>query len=166
MKEFIFGLGRTRAVIVLTFITLVFTLFCTLFIEIVLNQLGIKVDIFKGVVVATCVSLLVAPILGWFIVRLLFEMHHLEEEMRELANYDSLTGLLNRREFLERAGHLFKVAKRNGFEISLVIVDIDDFKKINDEYGHVAGDKVLESFGEAVRTTTRESDLSSRFGGD
>jgi diguanylate cyclase (GGDEF)-like protein len=166
MKELFFELGRIKAVIMLTSITLAFALFCTLLIEFALNQLGFNVDTLKGVIVATCVSLMVAPIMGWFIVRLFFDMHNLEEKMRELANYDSLTRLLNRREFLERAEHLFKVAKRERFEISLVIVDIDNFKKINDKYGHVVGDKVLESFGEAVRTTSRESDLACRFGGD
>jgi diguanylate cyclase (GGDEF)-like protein len=166
MQEYIFSLGRTKAVIALTFTTLVFALFCTLIIEFILNQLGMEVDTFKGVVIAACVSLMVTPVMGWFIVRQFFEMHHLQEEMRQLAMYDSLTGLLNRREFLERAEHLIKIAKREESKISLVIVDIDDFKKINDKYGHAVGDKVLESFGESVRTTVRESDLSSRFGGD
>ena len=166
MRQHFFSLGRTKAVIALTFITLVFALLCTLITEFTLNQLGAEVDILKGVVVATCVSLMVAPIMSWFIVRVFFEMHHIEEEIRTLATYDSLTGLLCRREFLERAEYLYQVAKREGSEFSFVVVDIDNFKSINDQYGHIAGDKVLESFGEVVRNTFRESDLSCRFGGD
>jgi diguanylate cyclase (GGDEF)-like protein len=90
----------------------------------------------------------------------------MEEEMRALATYDTLTGLLNRGEFLKQVEDYHKLEKNEEFEFSLVIMDIDNFKKINDQYGHISGDLVLESFANAVRTSIRDSDLASRFGGD
>lgn len=104
--------------------------------------------------------------MSWYLVGLILTIHQLEEEMRALATYDALTGLLSRRVFLEQTDYFHNIAIRDGLEYSVIIVDLDNFKKINDQYGHAAGDKTLESFGKAVRNTFRESDLACRFGGD
>ncbi|MBT3320664.1 MAG: GGDEF domain-containing protein [Anaerolineae bacterium] len=119
-----------------------------------------------SVYIATFVPLIAAPIIGWVLIDLLFKIHQLEEEMRELATYDALTGLLRRRAFTERAELLYKIAKREKLVFSIVMVDFDHFKKINDQYGHDAGDKVLAAFGKTVLKIMRESDLACRFGGE
>ena len=61
---------------------------------------------------------------------------------------------------------LLKMAKREGLSFSIVIMDLDELKKINDEYGHIAGDKTLVSFSNIAELTCRDSDLICRFGGD
>jgi len=125
-----------------------------------------KVYPVNGIVIATLVALIVAPLMGWYLIGLLIKIHQLEEKMRSLATYDALTGLLNRRVFLERIDHLFKIAQRDKRDFSVIVVDLDHFKEINDQYGHANGDSALASFGKAVKATIRESDPVCRLGGD
>jgi diguanylate cyclase (GGDEF)-like protein len=84
----------------------------------------------------------------------------------ELAHTDSLTGLPNRRAIEEWAGRQLRGAARHGFALWVAHGDLDNFKCINDNYGHDAGDQVLQKFGEVLRENTRASDLSGRMGGD
>ena len=82
------------------------------------------------------------------------------------ARTDKLTGLLNRRGFEERAPTELERARRNGSWIAIVSFDIDYFKRINDEWGHEKGDRVLEALGDVFRAETRETDLAVRMGGE
>jgi len=116
-----------------------------------------------SMLISTIVPLLVAPAVTWYVVDLLLKVNLLEETMREFATYDSLTGLLNRRAFMEYTDQLFSIAKRHEQIFSILMVDLDEFKKINDQYGHDVGDKVLASFGKLLMSTTRESDLVGRI---
>ncbi len=86
--------------------------------------------------------------------------------MRLLSTYDSLTGMQVRRTFVEETNYVLRLAARQGLEFTILIVDLDHFKKINDQYGHIAGDRVLESFGAIMRQVSRESDLTGRLGGE
>ncbi len=79
---------------------------------------------------------------------------------------DQLTGLYNRRFFIEQANKILKSAQRHDFPISLIMCDIDHFKKINDRYGHNVGDKVLQNFSKLLTTIIRETDTLSRYGGE
>ncbi len=79
---------------------------------------------------------------------------------------DSLTGLYNKNYLLKEAGKIFASYERYGNHFSLVMFDIDDFKKINDTYGHLVGDVVLEDFGEIIRRYSRKTDIPIRFGGE
>ena len=95
----------------------------------------------------------------------------IEEEAKrvyqeKLANTDSLTGTYNRRYLNEFANDYLKIVKREKIDFSLLIVDLDDFKNINDSYGHEIGDEVLIQFVKIARETIRENDLIIRFGGD
>jgi diguanylate cyclase (GGDEF)-like protein len=83
-----------------------------------------------------------------------------------LARVDSLTGLGNRRAFEEAVAREIALARRSGTPLSLLIVDIDDFKQINDRHGHTVGDRCLRKFGEALRLTVRTEDMCFRWGGD
>ncbi|MEQ9464134.1 MAG: GGDEF domain-containing protein [Haliea sp.] len=82
------------------------------------------------------------------------------------AMHDGLTGLLNRRAMDERLSQELLLAKRHDSALSLMIIDIDHFKDINDQLGHLAGDEVLRRLAEAFRSCLRESDLLFRLGGD
>jgi len=88
-------------------------------------------------------------------------------ELSFLAYHDPLTGLLNRKTFFTRATELFQIAKRTGHKLGLVMFDLDNFKKINDTYGHQAGDLVLCDFGKKLKEWfKRHTDIIARYGGE
>jgi diguanylate cyclase (GGDEF)-like protein len=84
----------------------------------------------------------------------------------QAALHDPLTGLPNRVLFYDRLEHGFQHAKRYGWGLALMFVDLDDFKIINDTYGHDAGDSVLRTIAERLKENTRGNDTVSRHGGD
>jgi len=88
------------------------------------------------------------------------------EEFKRLAMTDPLTGLFNRRHFSDLIENEISVSKRHGDVNSFLLIDIDHFKKINDTYGHLEGDMVLESFAELLSTHSRETDILCRMGGE
>ncbi len=88
------------------------------------------------------------------------------EKSTELANQDSLTGLWNRRYFDRRVQEFFELSKRHGQDISVIYLDIDHFKKINDTYGHASGDKVLKDFAKILGFELRTTDFVARIGGE
>lgn len=88
------------------------------------------------------------------------------DELRTLARVDSLTEVANRRTFLEEASHALARSVRLGTEFSVAVIDIDDFKQINDVQGHAAGDDVLQCLGATLRANLRTTDLVGRMGGD
>lgn len=93
----------------------------------------------------------------------------LEEQAQKLAllaSTDELTGLLNRREMKHRSALALEQAARFGHPVALVMLDIDYFKKINDTFGHLEGDKVLKELGDLLKSSGRQTDLVSRFGGE
>lgn len=83
-----------------------------------------------------------------------------------LARTDYLTGLLNRRSFMERLEEEFQRSIRRGIDFSLIMTDIDKFKLINDTYGHLTGDIILQEFAECLRKHCREYDIIGRYGGE
>jgi diguanylate cyclase (GGDEF)-like protein len=88
------------------------------------------------------------------------------DQLRELSIRDALTNLYNRRHFDERASSLYNQAVRHKRPLSLVIGDIDFFKRINDNYSHATGDAVLRQVGAILRQHVRLSDLVARYGGE
>jgi len=84
----------------------------------------------------------------------------------KLARHDPLTRVANRRLFDEHLKTMFHLSKRVDFVFTLVLIDIDDFKSVNDRFGHTVGDEVLIKTAEKLKSCTRKSDLVSRFGGD
>ena len=88
------------------------------------------------------------------------------ERVQELSNYDELTKLPVRRYFNEKFAEEIYRAKRFGLSLSLVIMDIDWFKQINDRYGHQVGDWALKAVSKIIRSSLRQTDVPCRFGGD
>ena len=88
------------------------------------------------------------------------------EQLRRLAVTDELTGLSNRRAFEDRLQVEFSMARRRRRELSVLILDVDNFKNINDRFGHAAGDEVLRKLGKLLKTTVRLPDLAVRYGGE
>ena len=84
----------------------------------------------------------------------------------ELSHRDPLTGLYNRRQMMNTLENEMDRSNRTGEPLSLILVDCDDFKKINDTYGHQAGDEVLMKLGETFKRHLRHYDAVARLGGD
>jgi two-component system chemotaxis response regulator CheY len=91
---------------------------------------------------------------------------NLEQRIMHLANTDYLTGVLNRRAFMERMEGEINRSIRNKKEISIILMDIDHFKKVNDKFGHQVGDLVLQKFTERVLMASRSYDFVGRYGGE
>ncbi len=89
-----------------------------------------------------------------------------EQASRHAAFHDALTGLPNRALFNDRLEHGFAEAKRHGWTLAVMFVDLDQFKVINDSLGHAAGDRVLQAVARRLRENTRGEDTISRHGGD
>jgi len=89
-----------------------------------------------------------------------------QEKLVTMATVDSLTGLLSRQAGLERVAEELSRHRRSGRPLACLLMDIDRFKKVNDTFGHQAGDKVLESFGAILRGHTRKHDIVCRYGGE
>ena len=94
------------------------------------------------------------------------QMKKLQEELRNLAIRDPLTNLYNRRHFYKLTETEIERAQRADRPLSFIMIDLDHFKKVNDTYGHQAGDEVLLSFSEIASTYLREYDIICRFGGE
>ena len=99
-------------------------------------------------------------------VRLSIERHRLWAALHSLSFIDDLTGLYNRRGFLALAEQHFKLAARTNRESLLVFADLDGLKTINDQYGHLEGDRALEEVANILRETFRKTDIIARYGGD
>jgi diguanylate cyclase (GGDEF)-like protein/PAS domain S-box-containing protein len=94
------------------------------------------------------------------------ELEEANDQLRKLAVTDELTGLRNRRSFEERLVMEFSMARRRKRELSVLLIDVDNFKMTNDRWGHAAGDEVLRRLGMILRTTVRLPDLPARYGGE
>lgn len=105
---------------------------------------------------------------GFFVITslLLSALRASQNELRRLARTDSLTGLWSRQGFEDRLQHDLAISLRHSTPITLVYIDVDDFKSINDRFGHAAGDEVLRTIGQVLRAAIRKADSAARMGGD
>jgi len=94
------------------------------------------------------------------------DLKHAEDKIVEIASKDFLTGLLNRREALLRIGEEHSRASRLDRPLSVIMIDIDHFKKINDAHGHAAGDEVLQVLSRRIQEGVRPFDIACRYGGE
>ena len=90
----------------------------------------------------------------------------LNEKLEEMSNTDPMTGAFNRRYFYNTAKHMVSLAKRENYDSSVVILDIDKFKNINDTYGHDVGDVIIKHLANEIGQNVRDSDIFARFGGE
>jgi diguanylate cyclase (GGDEF)-like protein len=130
------------------------------------DQMGMIVNIIGSVVL---ISVLLGHIVyhlnrsNYFQAR---ELRRQQQHIQKLADEDQLTGLYTRREFENRYREEFERTQRYGSKLSVVMMDLDHFKEINDTYGHPVGDEVLETTGDLIEEKTRSSDVCGRYGGE
>ena len=113
-------------------------------------------------------NLLDDPAVGGVVVnyRDITERNALEEQLRHQAFHDVLTGLANRSLFRDRLGHALARAARGASPTAVLYLDIDDFKAVNDRFGHSEGDRLLIAVGQRLQSATRAGDTVARLGGD
>ena len=120
----------------------------------------------EGTVIAATVPLLITPLIAYFFVHVLFELDAAKTQLALLSVTDDLTQAYNRRYFIGRARYEFARAQRYGHVFSMLFIDVDDFKRINDTYGHPAGDELLRKLADVCLCESREVDVFARMGGD
>jgi diguanylate cyclase (GGDEF)-like protein len=129
-----------------------------------LSDVSAPVRIYRSrMLIAAWLTLLVAAVVAVPLARPLARRF---AELSDRAERDSLTGLANRRTLDQRLKEEFDRAQRYSTHLALVLVDIDDFKQLNDRFGHQLGDDLLRSFATSLSTSRRELDLVARFGGE
>jgi diguanylate cyclase (GGDEF)-like protein len=120
----------------------------------------------SGIGIGTLVPSLVAPPLGWVFAKLMIELDDARKIAERLATTDSLTGVFNRRRFLELAEGELERGKRQSLPLSVFLLDIDHFKTVNDTHGHATGDAVLRDVAQICVGQLRKYDVLARFGGE
>lgn len=115
---------------------------------------------------ATMTPLLIASTVCWYLIGLILKIDQLEEEKNQLIRHDFLTGLLSRQAFFQDSKSYLQFVSRNPIPFSILAIDLDDFKTVNDTYGHAAGDAVLKQFSIMTNHIFRERDLVARIGGE
>ena len=99
-------------------------------------------------------------------IRDITEKKKIQEKLKVLATIDSLSGLFNRTEFMVLAQKEFDWAQKRHNQLSLLMMDLDRFKIINDTFGHAAGDEVIRKIGNIIKTRFRKTDIAGRLGGE
>lgn len=94
------------------------------------------------------------------------QLHADRDRLTQEASTDALTGIANRRHLEEYLGEHFRISTRYGTPLSLIMLDVDHFKNVNDEHGHPAGDAVLRAIAGVLQDNVRDADLCARFGGE
>jgi diguanylate cyclase (GGDEF)-like protein len=119
-----------------------------------------------GLFVALIVPALVVPIGSYWHVSLAQRLREANDDLKRLSETDPLTGTLNRRRFMELAERQLALGSRHGYPTSVLLIDFDHFKAVNDRFGHGGGDHVLQDATLAIGEALRDSDILARFGGE
>lgn len=156
------SLGRIKSTILITLVAITLAVI----LDILLGKiLGVPIGS-QDLTKACLIALIIAPFISWYPLGLLFKLDKLKKEMAILATYDDLTGLYNRREFNNQSEKLHQYSARHKQPYAILVIDLDNFKNINDQYGHPSGDSVLTEFGHILRQQSRSGDISGRLGGE
>jgi diguanylate cyclase (GGDEF)-like protein len=117
-------------------------------------------------VIAGIVPLLVVPPVTYVLAQIAYDLTCMQAELLRLAHTDELTGLENRRAFFEHGHTLLTAATAAQLTVGLLLIDADNFKQVNDTYGHAAGDEALRHLAATIVACAAPQDIVARFGGD
>ena len=154
--------GITKITIGLTLISILLSVGITISVNFFLQggSLG------DGLVIAILAPAIIAPVMSLQMLRLLSDLDHAEEKLQILSNTDELTQSYNRRYFIQFGEQELKRSQRYGEVFSIALLDIDNFKEINDKGGHLMGDRLLRKLSYLLKEAIRQSDVFARYGGD
>lgn len=120
----------------------------------------------RSLLLATLLPVPIAGLGAGITLRLIVALDQARSRAEQLALTDALTGVRNRRWFMTQAALEFERATRHGRALALVLIDVDHFKRVNDEHGHQTGDRLLVEIAQTCAATLRRTDLLARFGGE
>jgi len=161
LRAIIKRLGFVKATVLLVAIATVVSIGITIVLMSATGSFAVS-----GIVIAVVVPLCVGTLMSFLFLKILFQLEEAEAELKTLAVTDELTGVHNRRYFIETAEREIARCLRFGKAFSAILLDIDSFKKINDSHGHSVGDAVLVSVAAACLRHCRKIDTFARYGGD
>lgn len=162
LSHLVLRLGRRRALAALTLLVLMGAVAVA---QLVISVLG-HGDRVIAAISASLASLLLAPLFGSMLLRLVFELEATRSQLAELVVRDELTGISNRRHFMATLQREWDLARRHASIGTLLLIDIDAFKRVNDTHGHLCGDAVLREVAKTIGGSLRHVDLLARFGGE
>jgi diguanylate cyclase (GGDEF)-like protein len=119
-----------------------------------------------AVMISIITPIIIAPLLSYHSFNMLVHLDETERRLQALSTIDELTGAFNRRYFMELALYELEHCERYEGQLSIAIMDFDNFKLINDRFGHLAGDQALREVSRICRETIRKTDIFARYGGD
>jgi diguanylate cyclase (GGDEF)-like protein len=166
MVKLLAKLGRFKTVLVITIIVMAASIAVTAAAVVIADSFGFGFNLTPAILLAAVVPLIVAPPICWFLVSLIFQIYKIEEGTHNPASNDALTGLMSRHAFFNNANNYVSLATREKTVFSVMIIDLDNFKLINEKYGYPAGDAVLKLFANVVNSVARRSDITGRLGGE
>ena len=158
----VLGLGMRGSVLLVTLIAIAMTHATSAVIVFLTGAYASDFDRFMS----TAVPATVAPILGYLGFRLLFQVEAMRQHLEQYSRTDALTGVFNRGHFEKVFEAEFDKAVGDGVPLSIAILDLDHFKRINDTLGHGAGDRVLQVTVERCAGAVRSNDIIGRIGGE
>ena len=156
-----FILGGSKNGLLYTVLSMLIVLTCNYFIDLQLSRVAINSSIL-GLIIGSALSRVYTNKISDYQKIL----HERNISLKYLATIDGLTGIINRRHFDEIVSRYFEIAQRSNKNISMIVMDLDYFKKINDTYGHATGDKLLVAFAEKLKPFVRKGDMFARIGGE
>lgn len=133
--------------------------------QLVISLLGRGDRLVAGICASAC-ALGIGGTLGYVFLRLLAQLNTSNRAMTRHATLDPLTGIFNRRHFINLVEREWSLARRYGTDCALVLIDVDHFKRVNDTFGHRCGDMLLQRIAEASSETLRQADVLARFAGE
>ncbi|MBI3394759.1 MAG: diguanylate cyclase [Spirochaetia bacterium] len=155
-------MGTFAATALLSGLTALLSVIFAVLLDLLLKGQILAADLVIGAVI----PLLIAPWVLYLLVSLVHTLDDRETKLAVLAGEDPLTGALNRRSVLERAEHAFRMAERYQRPITVLMIDVDHFKQVNDDYGHKVGDSALLQVAQGLRLSMRNVDILGRYGGE
>ena len=163
LLQLLIGCGLYYSVCFATLISIALSLLTTIPL---LRLLNLQEQFFSRMTLSAVIPAIVAPPIAYFAIKLIFTLEETRASLHEMATRDALTKIHNRQYLFERADAAIEFSKREDLPLVLLLIDIDNFKEINDTYGHSAGDIYLKAFSEICLKHLRPYDILVRYGGD
>jgi diguanylate cyclase (GGDEF)-like protein len=163
LRKFFRRLGFYKAILFLLLISIVSSVVITNLVSLITSG---EFSSWEGNLIAIIVPTIVAPLLSMINLPLLYMLDEAEILLQQIASRDDMTGAANRRRFLSLLEAELQRNRRYGGAFSIAFLDVDDFKVINDTYGHLAGDEVLRIVTQVGTRLIRVTDTFARYGGD
>ncbi len=162
MKQLLYKFSRKGLLVGLTLMAILLANALNYFISIYFEGEFTRVDLVRS----TIIPIVLVPILAWTLINRAFKLARVERELKKIVTFDGLTKLYTRNAFLELAHDSHQKAIENKTELSILALDLDLFKSINDKYGHDSGDYALIKFGELVSSLADDKYICGRLGGE